>query len=97
MVALDEQFRHGGTKSQSRSRNGREAAHSEKSLARQTADILPARRRRDTSISSPNSCVKFNNRQSVPNSLVSLCHCGENRFRFIDHTGYPLDSTGYNL
>ena len=29
--------------------------------------------------------MKFNNRQSVPNSFVSLCLGGENRFRFIDH------------
>ena len=52
MVALDEQFRHSGTKPQSRSRNGDEAAHSEKSLARRIIDVASPRRRRDTSISS---------------------------------------------
>ena len=51
MVALNEQCHHQGAKARSRFRNGSEAARSEKSLARRTADILSPRRRRDTSIS----------------------------------------------
>ena len=51
MVAPDKYFHRDGAKARSRRRCGSEAAHSEKSLARQTADILSARRRRDTSIS----------------------------------------------
>ena len=106
MVALDEQFQHGGTKTQSRSRNSSEAARSEKSLARRIIGVASPRRRRDTSISSPNSCVKFDHRRSritdqqfrisddlfidhcsliIERSFVSLCRCGENRFRFFDH------------
>ncbi len=85
MVALDEHFHRDGAKARSRRRCGSEAAQSETSLVRRITDVACPRRRRDTSISSPNSCVKFNNRQSVPNSFVSLCRCGENRFRFIDH------------
>ncbi len=85
MVALDEYFHHKVAKAPRRCHCGSETAQSEKSLGRRITDVASPRRHRDTSISSPNSCVKFNNRQSVPNSLVSLCHCGENRFRFIDH------------
>ena len=81
MVALDEYFHHKGPKPRSRSRNGSEAARSEKSLARRTADILSPRRRRATSVSSFTSCANFNNRQSVPNSFVSLCLGGETRHR----------------
>ncbi len=84
MVALDEYFHHKVAKARRRRRCGSVAARSETSLARRIIDVASPRRR-DTSISSPNSCVKFNNRQSVPNSFVSLCRCGENRFRFIDH------------
>ncbi len=84
MVALDEQFHHKGAKARSRRHCGSEAAQSEKSLARRIIDVASPRRR-DTSISSPNSCVKFSNQQSVSNSFASFCRCGENRFRFIDH------------
>ncbi len=84
LVALDEQFHHKGAKARSRRHCGSEAAQSEKSLARRIIDVASPRRR-DTSISSPNSCVKFSNQQSVSNSFASFCRCGENRFRFIDH------------
>ncbi len=50
-----------------------------------TVDILYARRRPRTSFSSATSCAKFDARKSVPSSFVSLCRCGENRFRFIEH------------
>ena len=81
MVALDEHFHHKGTKTQSRCRNGSEAARSEKYLARRTADILSTRRRRATSVSSFTSCAHFKNRISVPSSFVSLCLGGETRHR----------------
>ena len=84
MVVLDEYFHHKAAKAPRRCHCGSEIAQSEKSLARRFTDVASPRRR-DTSISSFTSCANFNNRQSVPNSFVSLCRCGENRFRFIDH------------
>ncbi len=81
MVALDEHFHHKGTKAPRRCHCGSEAAHSEKSPARRITDVASPRRRRASFISAPNSCVKFNNQQSVPNSFVSLSLGGETRQR----------------
>ena len=86
MVAQDEHFHHiQDPKAPRRCHCGSETAQSETSLARRITDVASPIRRCATSISSSNSCVKFNNRQSVPNSFASLCRCGENRFWFIDH------------
>ena len=60
-------------------------------LRHRTANFSSARHRRDTSISTATSCVKFNRRKSVPRSVVFLCPCGENRFLFIDHCSLIIE------
>ncbi len=48
------------------------------------ADILSARRPRDTSSSSNTSCENFNHRKSAINRIASLCRRGEDRFYLSD-------------
>ncbi len=98
MVATDERSHHNDTKPRSCDRRGGTA------VARRTADILSARRRRDTSISSVTTRVKFNNQISVSNIMAPSCRRGDKRFLFIDprsliirsrnHPTYAIDPTG---
>ena len=81
MVALDKQFdHHRGTKPPSRGRWRDESWQAGKFPDHRTADILSARRPRDTSNSSNTSCANFNHRKASFTGVVSSCGRGENRF-----------------
>ncbi len=81
MVALDKQFfHHHGAKPKRCDRWRDESWQAGKTPGRRTADILSARRPRDTSSSSDASCANFNHRKASFTGVVPSYGRGEDRF-----------------